>query len=110
MRRCWNREEVQESQGPRIPRPRGPKDQDISNSHSNTSLTLKKVHLVSIVKLGSISNDNFVTQVPGSQGPRYLKVTFKYELDSKEGPSCFTLSFHKLTFILMQHWLVYVCL
>ena len=24
----------------------------------------------------------------GSQGPRYLNVTFKYELDSKEGPSC----------------------
>ena len=38
MRRCWRREEVQESQGL--------KDQDISNSHSNTSLTLKKVHLV----------------------------------------------------------------
>ena len=54
MRRCWQREEVQESQGPRVPRSRGPKvqgsqgpkDQDISNSHSNTSLTLKKVHLV----------------------------------------------------------------
>ena len=27
--------------------------------------------------------------VSGSQGPRYLKLTFKYELDSKEGPSCF---------------------
>ena len=26
--------------------------------------------------------------VPGSQGPRYLKATFKYELDSKEGPFC----------------------
>ena len=25
----------------------------------------------------------------GSHGPSYLKVTFKYELDSKEGPSCF---------------------
>ena len=24
----------------------------------------------------------------GSYGPSYLKVTFKYELDSKEGPSC----------------------
>ena len=56
MRRCWRREEVQESQGPRVPRSRGPKvprsqgpkDQDISNSHSNTSLTLKKVHLVLI--------------------------------------------------------------
>ena len=28
-----------------------------------------------------------VVPVPGSQGPRYLKLTFKYELDSKEGPS-----------------------
>ena len=27
-------------------------------------------------------------RVPGSKGPRYLKVIFKYELDSKEGPSC----------------------
>ena len=27
----------------------------------------------------------------GSQGPRYLKVTFKYELDSDDGPSCFML-------------------
>ena len=46
MKRCWRREEVQESQGP---------------------------------------------EVLGSQGPRYLKVTLKYELDSKEGPSCSTL-------------------
>ena len=31
---------------------------------------------------------------PRSKGPRYLKVTFKYELDSKEGPSCrFCFSF-----------------
>ena len=28
--------------------------------------------------------------VPGFQGPRYLKLTLKYELDSKEGPSCYT--------------------
>ena len=31
--------------------------------------------------------------VPRSQGPRYLKLTFKYELDSKEGPSCFRVAF-----------------
>ena len=37
---------VQGFQGLRAPRSQGPKDQDISNSHSNTSLTLKKVHLV----------------------------------------------------------------
>ena len=36
-------------QGPRVPWSRGPKDQDISNSHSTTSLTLKKVHLVVII-------------------------------------------------------------
>ena len=30
-------------------------------------------------------------KVHGSQGPRYLKLKFKYELDSKEGPSCYIL-------------------
>ena len=44
-------EVLKEGRGPRVsrsqgPRSRGPKDQDISNSHSNTTLTLKKVHLV----------------------------------------------------------------
>ena len=29
--------------------------------------------------------------VPRSKGLRYLKLTFKYELDSKEGPSCYWL-------------------
>ena len=28
------------------------------------------------------------SKVPGFQGPRYHKLKFKYELDSKEGPSC----------------------
>ena len=42
---------VSGSKGPRVPRStdtkvKGPKDQCISKSHSNTSLTLKKVHLV----------------------------------------------------------------
>ena len=41
-------EVLEEGRGPKVPRSRGPKDQDISNSHSNTSLTLKKVHLVNI--------------------------------------------------------------
>ena len=36
------------SQAPRVLRSQGHKDQDISKSHSNTSLTLKKVHLVVI--------------------------------------------------------------
>ena len=43
---------VQRSKGSKVqgvPRSQGPKDQDISNSHSNTSLTLKKVHLVLVV-------------------------------------------------------------
>ena len=46
MRRWLRREEIQESQGLRVPRSKGPMDQVISKSHSNTSLTLKKVHLV----------------------------------------------------------------
>ena len=37
---------VQGFQGLVVPRSQGPKDQDISNSHSNTSLTIKKVNLV----------------------------------------------------------------
>ena len=28
-------------------------------------------------------------KVPGTQGPKYLKLKLKYELDSKEGPSCY---------------------
>ena len=38
--------EVQESQGLWVQRSKGPEDQVISNSNSNTSLSLKKVHLV----------------------------------------------------------------
>ena len=34
-----------------------------------------------------------VQGVHGSQGPRYLKLTFKYELDSKEGPSCYNYTY-----------------
>ena len=37
---------VQRSQGLKVQGSQGPKDQDISKSYSNTSLTLKKVHLV----------------------------------------------------------------
>ena len=40
-------EVLEEGGGPRVPRSQGPKDQGISNSRSNTSLTLKKVRLVS---------------------------------------------------------------
>ena len=35
--------------------------------------------------------------VQGSQGPRYLKVTFNYELDSKEGPSRVVLLFSSIS-------------
>ena len=45
---------VQESQGLWVQRSKGPEDQDISNSNSNTSLTLKKVHLVYILKILNI--------------------------------------------------------
>ena len=31
------------------------------------------------------------------RGARYLKLTFKYELDTKEGPSCFYNLASKLT-------------
>ena len=34
--------------------------------------------------------------VPGSQGPRYLKLTFKHELDCKEGPSFFLIFPHSM--------------
>ena len=37
------------SKSPKVHGFQGPKDQDISNSHSNTSLTLKKVHLVCLL-------------------------------------------------------------
>ena len=40
---------VLRSKGPKDPRSHGLKDQDISKSYSNTSLTLKKVHLVYFV-------------------------------------------------------------
>ena len=33
------------------------------------------------------------SKVQGSQEQRYLKLTFKYELDSKEGPSCSQIIF-----------------
>ena len=37
------------SKSPKVQGFQGPKEQYISNSHSNTSLTLKKVHLVLIM-------------------------------------------------------------
>ena len=59
MRRWWRREEVPNSKSPRVPRSKdlkdpgskGPMDLDISKSHSNTCLTLKKVHLVILISL-----------------------------------------------------------
>ena len=55
-------EVLEEGRGPRVPRSRGPKEQDISNSHLNTSLSLKKVHLVQIrnATLVLLLNINFV--------------------------------------------------
>ena len=35
-----------------------------------------------------------VPGVPRSQGSRHLKLTFKYELDSEEGPSCLVLPYN----------------
>ena len=53
--------------------------------------------------------------VPGSKGPRYLKVTFKYKLDSKEGPSCFIfkvfpLYIFKITISVPTCCIIYVVL
>ena len=50
---------VQWFKGPGVLRSQGPKDQDISNSHSNTSLTLKKVYLV-LVHLYSTEQHNIL--------------------------------------------------
>ena len=38
------------------------------------------------------------------QGPRYIKVTFKYELDSKEGPSCTKLEPVFQSFLFRATW------
>ena len=59
VRGSMSEEEVEKRRGPkvlrtmspRVQRSKGPKDQDISKSHS--SMTLKKVHLVTVLKLGS---------------------------------------------------------
>ena len=40
---------VPRSKGSKVQGSQSPKDQDISNSKSSTSLTLKKVHLVNVV-------------------------------------------------------------
>ena len=37
------------------------------------------------------------SKVQGSKGPRYLKLSFKYELDSKEDPFCFFSEYFLLT-------------
>jgi len=36
----------------------------------------------------NVAGSSVSPKVLGSNGPRYLKVIFKYELDSKEGSSC----------------------
>ena len=72
MRRYRRREEVQGFQGPGVLRSQSPKDQDISNSHSNMSLTLKKVHLVlvlcqllslSLLSFQDIALDGFIKKL-----------------------------------------------
>ena len=44
------------------------------------------------------------SKVPGSQGPKYLKLRFKYEIDSKEGPSCFRTFFCRKFHIIFNHY------
>ena len=43
------------------------------------------------------------SKVQGSQGPRYLKLTFKYELDSKEGPSCYQSILQSCTLVGLKY-------
>ena len=50
-------QKVPGSQGPRS---QGPNDQDISKSYSNTSLTLKKVHLVSFIFPINVHSNSFI--------------------------------------------------
>ena len=52
---------LEEGIGQRVSRSRGPKAQDISNSHSNTSLALKKVHVVLFISeiwIAQVVKDN----------------------------------------------------
>ena len=53
---------VLKSKSPKVSGSKGPEDQDISNANSNTSLTLKKVHLVSTLFIFSSAYCNLVTQ------------------------------------------------
>ena len=59
---------MEEERGLRVPRSKGP-----------------KVH----GSQGPLVPRSMGPKVHGFKGPRNLKFTFKYELDSKEGPSCF---------------------
>ena len=55
------------------------------------------------IKYEEVVEEGRDPRVPRSKGPldqvSYLKVTFKYELDSKEGPSCDVLRKHSI-----QYW------
>ena len=72
MRKWWRREKVQKSY---VQESQGPKVQGSQESMVPGSRT----------RTGSIE-------------PRYLKVIFKHELDSKEGPACFNC-FHMYSVI-----------
>ena len=80
---------MEEGRGPRVPRSKGskvqgsqgPKDQDISNSHSNTSLTLKKVHLVVVTyKLFNCGKDLTLLWTPFTHKKIFLHFWAKNNL------------------------------
>ena len=76
-------------QGPGVPKSQGPKDQDISNSHSNTSLTLKKVHLVL-----SSDDNQYLIYLNFIAGPNFIPMLVKWVSVSKTKvlPSIFSLA------------------
>ena len=66
----------------KVPRSLGPKDQNISKSHSNTSLTLKKIHLVGDCRVTLATENNtiiliFIHLSHGSKGSKYIKTSFE---------------------------------
>ena len=69
---------------PRVPRFRGPKDQDFSNSHSNTNLTLTKVHLVITIMI----QDKYLLEQSGGSRNTFINDFKIIKTVSKNGESC----------------------
>ena len=93
---------VQGFQGPGVPRSQGPKSQDISNSISNTSLTLKMVHLV----LHYYSTNNLYPKCSTGKSMTHLKSRFSTSILSTYQKlslsTLFNLSINLNSYILPQ--------